>query len=187
MLDQRLIYRGGGTYQTATRFDLELAERTFEHGEEVAAKVTHKRSLRQNNTFHAMCEYAHDNQRAGRVLASWRALKAWLLIEAGHHDERRFKVGQLTIKEAKAAGAALAYGLRARGDYVAVAYDPKTWEFIERTAKSVKFTATLSDDMRELFDRVVHIICTEIIPGTDPEELVEMVKSSLKSTRREAA
>lgn len=188
MLEQRLIYRGSGTYQTATRLDLTLAEQTFEVGEEVAAKVTHRRSVRQNNLFHAICEHAHDNQRAGPVMASWRALKQWLLIRVGHCDERRIHVGDLSLKEVKAAGMALALGLRARDDYVAVAYDRRTGEFVERTAKSIRFTAAMSDDMKELFDKVVALICDEIVPGAEPEAFVEHVKSSLKGNRyKEAA
>jgi hypothetical protein len=186
MLDQRLIYRGGGTYQTATRLDLELAEGAFKAGEECAGKITHKRSLRQNNTFHVMIQFAHDNQRAGPVLPSWEHLKKWLLIRAGHYSERRFDVGDLTEAQAVAVGKAMAQALRSRDDYVAIAYSPRTGEFIERTAKSVRFTALMSDDMKELFDQVAIIICQEIVPGTDPEELVEMAKASCKGQRRAA-
>jgi hypothetical protein len=185
MLEQRLIYRGGGTYQTATRLDLELAERTFQAGEECAAKITHKRSVHQNNLFHAMCHYAHDNQRAGIILPTWQALKQYLLIRADHFDERRVHVGKLTMATAEAAGKALAIGLRARDGYVGVAYDPRTGEFVERTAKSVRFTATMSDEMAVLFDKVLHVICEEIVPGADPEEFIETVKASCKSGRQQ--
>lgn len=183
MIELRLRYEGGGRFQTMTRLDLELAAGTFDQGEECAGKITHKRSLRQNNLFHACCEHAHDNQRAGPVLPSWRHLKQWLLIRVEHCTERRTKVGNLSIAEAKAAGAALALCLRSRDDYVAVSYDPKTFEFVERTAKSVRFTATMSDEMGELFDKVVTVICTEIIPGMDPEAFVEHVKASLGHKR----
>jgi hypothetical protein len=40
--------------------------------------------------------------------------------------------------------------------------------------------------MKELFDKVAHLICQKIIPGTEPEELIEMAKVSCKG-RREAA
>jgi hypothetical protein len=194
MLEQRLIYRGGGSYQTATRLDLELAERTFQAGEECAARVTHKRSVRQNNTFHVMIQYAHDNQRAGPLLPSWEHLKKWLLIKAGHYSERRFGIGdaraKMTHEQIVAIGKMLAHAFRSRDDYVAIAYDPKTEEFVERTAKSVRFTAAMSDEMKELFGRVAEIICREIIPGTDPEELIEAAKASCgrgRSRVREAA
>lgn len=186
MLEQRLTYRGGGTYQTASRFDLELADRTFQAGEECAARITHKRSVRQNNTFHLMIQFAHDNQRAGPVLPTWEHLKKWLLIRAGHYDERRFDVGELNEKQAVAVGKMLAQVLRSRDDYVGVAYDRNTGEIIERTAKSVRFKATLSDDMRELFEQVAIIICQEIIPGTGPADLIEMAKASCKGNRRAA-
>lgn len=182
MIEARLIYRGGGTYQTATRLDLELAERTFQVGEECAASVSHKRSVRQNNTFHMMIRYAHENQRKGNPLPSWEHLKKWLLIEVGHYAERRFQVGdlvgELTTRQATAVGKMLAQALRSRDDYVAIAYSPSTGDFIERTAKSVRFTAALSDEMTELFDKVAHLICQEIIPGTEPEDLVEAAKAS---------
>jgi hypothetical protein len=188
MLEQRLIYRGGGTYQTATRLDLELAERTFQAGEECAAKVSHKRSIRQHNTFFAMVQFARDNQRSGPILPSVEHLRKWLLIKAGHYSERRFQIGEMRESQAVAVGKLLAQVLRSRDDWVAIAYDPRTGEFVERTAKSVRFTAVMSDEMKELFDRVAKIICREIIPGTEPEELVEMAKGSLKGHRhREAA
>jgi hypothetical protein len=186
MLDQRLIYRGGGTYQTATRLDLELAERAFRKDEEVAARLTHKRSVRQNNTFHRLIQYAHENQRGGPILPSWEHLKQYLLIRAGHYSERRFTVGRLAMPQAESIGKALAHFLRANDGYVAVAYDPRTGEFVERRAASVRFRAVVSDDMAVLFDAVANIICQEIIPGADPDELVEMAKASCKSQRRAA-
>lgn len=186
MLDLRLKYEGGGRFQTATRLDLELAEKTFEAGEECAGKITHKRSVRQNNTFHVMIQFAHDNQRAGPVLPSWEHLKQWLLIKAGHYTERRFEVGKLNKIQAETIGKALAHFLRSNDGYVAVAYDPSTGEFIERKAASVRFKAVMSDDMAVLFDKVADIICREIIPGTDADELVEMAKASCKGNRRAA-
>jgi len=186
VIEHRLIYRGGGTYQTASRMDLELAERTFHVGEECAGKISHKRSVKQNNTFHVMIQYAHDNQRSGPILPSWEHLKKWLLIEAGHYSERRFNLSGLNEAQAVIAGKALAQCMRSRDDYVAIAYDRHTSELVERTAKSVRFTAVMADDMRELFDRVAHIICDQIMPGMEPDRLVEEAKSSCRR-RREAA
>jgi hypothetical protein len=183
MLEQRLIYLGGGRYQAASRLDLELAEKTWQRGEKCAAKITHQRSVKQNNTFHLLIQYAFDNQRGGAVFENWQSLKKYLLIKAGHFSERRFQVGELKESQAVAVGKALAQALRSRDDYVAIAYAPGAQEFIERTAKSTRFTAVMADEMGALFDKVATIICQEIIPGTEPEELVAMAKSSCKQRR----
>jgi hypothetical protein len=39
----------------------------------------------------------------------------------------------------------------------------------------------MSDEMTELFDKVADLICSEIVPGTDADDLVAMVKASCKS------
>ena len=185
MLEQRLIYLGNGRYQTASRSDLENANTTFAAGEHVVARITHKRSVRQNNTFHAMIAYAFENQRSGPNLSTAQHLKQWLLIKAGHYSERRFHLGPLLEREAKSVGMVVAQMMRSHDDYVGIAYASGTGELIERRAKSVSFKSVMSDDMRELFDRVVHIICEEIMPGVDPDALVEEAKSS--GGRRRAA
>jgi hypothetical protein len=129
-----------------------------------------------------MCEHAFDNQRAGPELPTWRHLKDWLLIhpDVGHCQERRVKVGKLTPREAQAAGVALATALRTGEDFVGVGYDTKHGEFVVRTAKSVSFRAVTSDDMAAITDKVVGLICKEILPGTDPEDLFNATRSESK-------
>lgn len=177
MLDLRLIFRRDGTFHPASRFDLERAHATYGDGEEVRAKTSHKRSVRQNDYFHAICEDAWLNQRTGPQLPNWRALKAWLLIRVGHCNERRVHVGKLTLKEAMAAGAALALALRINDEFVGVSYDKATGEFVMRAARSVSFNAVTSDEMGEIVDNVVAAICTEILPGTEPEEIRTQAKA----------
>ncbi len=84
MLDLRLRYQGNGTFHTASKLDLDLAEEKVEKHALLRAKVSHPRSLRQNAYFHALIEAAYDNPQAGPQVSDWRHLKAWLLIQAGH-------------------------------------------------------------------------------------------------------
>ena len=177
MLDIQLRYKGQGVFQTAASLDFRLANDELEAGEMVRARVSRLRSVRQNNLFHALIQAAFDNQRGGPDLPSWEHLKAWLLIQAEHVNEKRVFVGNLSLKEAKAAGTAIAAALRGGSDYVAIAYDPNTHEFVERSAKSVSFRKVTSDEMAAIMDKVVEIVCTEIVPGMDPESILNMARS----------
>jgi hypothetical protein len=169
MLDLRLKYEGGGRFQTAHRLDFDLAEGEFEKGAMLRAKVMRPRSIRANNLFHALCEAAYENQRSGPSLTSWRALKDWLLVEAGHVTEKRQKVGPMSKRDMMMARA-LVMAMRGEHDYVGLAYDPKRGEFVVRTPAS---TAKLGQEQfGELLDKVLAIICTEIMPGMDPESIL---------------
>ncbi len=177
MLDLRLRYRGGGTFQTAGRLDYDLAETEFERGKLVRAKVSAPRSVRQNDFFHALIEAAWENQRGGPRLPTWRHLKAYLLIEAGHCTETRLPLGRMTSNQAAEIAGKLAGALRRQYDTAWVTYSQTRNEIILRFAKSVSFRAVDGDEMREITDKVVSLICTEIVPGMDPQSILDMARS----------
>lgn len=166
MLDLRLEYVGGGQFRTRSKLDYELCCSELENGEHVRAKVTHQRSVRQNDYFHGLIEAAWENQRGGPQLPSWRHLKSWLLIQVGHCDVRQFSARAMTPDVA-------AY-LRQQFDTVDFTTDGKS--IFMKTAKSVSFKATSGDEMSEIVDKVVAIICTEIVPGVDPETIMSMAR-----------
>lgn len=175
MLDLCLRFEGKG-FVPAARTDWLLARDKLHIGQTFRARLVVPRSNKRNDFLHALIQRAYENQRGGPDLPTWQHLKAWLLIEAGHCEETRVKVGRLTLTEAKAAGLAIATTVRLQGrEYVGVTYDGKRGEFIIRTAKSVSFHA-LPDEgqFAEIVDKVVAIIGAEIVPGMTPEEVFAM-------------
>jgi hypothetical protein len=190
MLDLRLRYEGAGRFQTATKLDFDLAAETYSQGDVVRAETTQPRSLRQNNYLHAIIQSAHETQSGGPRFGHWKQMRAWLLIEAGYCNEERFKVPGTSRNVATAFGKGLAQALRRGERYEAVAYDPKTAEFVIRTPISLKFhgkDALTADEAGELTDRIVAIVCTEIVPGMDPQSIMDNAKARVLPARKEAA
>lgn len=174
-LDLQLEYIGGGGFRTRSRLDFELAEKTFGAGERVRAKVTHQRSVTQNAFFHAVIQSAFDNQRAGPFLPSWKHLKSWLLIKVGHCDVKQFSPEAMKPEVA-------AY-LRGIFDTVDFTTDGKSiWM---KTAKSVSFKELGSDGMKRIVDEVIEVICTDICPGIDPDELRINADEKVRPIKRE--
>lgn len=167
MPDLRLRYEGNGAFRVASKLDLELAERTFQPQEFVRAKASRQRSVRQNDFFHALIEAAFDNQRGGPLLPTWRHLKSWLLIQAGHCDVTTFEPSAMTPAVAKA--------LRATFDNVDFTHDGR--RIYMKVARSVRFDGPDSDEMSAIVDRVVEIIAAHIVPGVDPASLLAMAGS----------
>lgn len=169
MIDLRLTYEGNGVFRAIGKLDHELCANELEQGERVRAKVTRQRSVRQNDFFHALIEAAFENQRGGPSLPSWRHLKSWLLIQADHCTVKRFRADAMTPQVA-------AY-LRTLFDTVDFTADDE-WIYF-KVAKTVAFqgpTAPDSEEMGRIVDKVVAIICTEIVPGLKPEEILELAK-----------
>lgn len=176
MLDLRLEYQGGGTFQTRNRLDFDLASKNLRPREHVRAKVTRSRSIRQNDFFHALIEAAHENQHRGRQFENWRHLKSWLLIECGHCDEVRISLQGVPSKSVAQIVTPIAAVLRQCSHVVMTSYDPAKHEMVLRIARSVAFDKTNSDAMTAIVDRVVSLICTEIVPGADPEDIRKAAK-----------
>lgn len=177
MLDLRLRYQGGGTFQTATRLDFDLAEREYAAGDFVRSQQSRPRSVRQNNTFHAMIEVAWENQRGGPTLPTWRHLKSHVLIEIEHCDVHRFKPGSLTPEVAAA--------LRKQFDMVDFAQDRVTGDILMRFARSISFKSVTSDEMSDIFDKAAAYICLRIVPGITPDALVRMARSRAGATPKD--
>lgn len=175
-LDLRLEYLGGGHYRTLGKLDFDLSEAQLEHGERVRVRVTKLRSLRQNAYFHALIDAAFENQRGGPKLESPAHLKSWLLIEAGHCDLVSFSIGKTPPLMAALVCGGFAKVVRQRFDYVGTHVDTKRNEIVMKFAKSVSFAKCDAEAMAGVVDKVVSIICTEIVPGCDPEALLNMAK-----------
>lgn len=169
MLDLRLRCEAAGLFRVASKNDFDLASEV-EVGEMVRAKLFKARTLNQNNLLHALCEAAFDNHRGGprpEEVPTWRHMKSWLLIEAGHCDVKRFRRGSMTPEVAK--------HLRQQVDTVHFTVSNKTGEILMKTARR---TRNLSrDDMGELIDRVEAIIRAEVVPGVERDQLLNMARS----------
>ena len=166
MLDLRLEHIGGGQFRPRSKLDYELCCKELEPGEHVRAKITHQRSVRQNDYFHALIEAAWESQRGGPQLPTWRHLKSWLLIQAGHCDVKQFALNAMTAE--------VAAHLRRTFDTLEFTTDGKS--IFMKVARSVSFKATNSAEMKEIVDKVVAIICTEIVPGMDPDTIMNQAR-----------
>jgi hypothetical protein len=177
VLELRLRYEGNGTFQTAGRRDWELVGAELESGAVLRARIWRPRSVRQNDFFHALIEAAFESQRGGPRLPSWRHLKAYLLIQAGHCEDVRLRLGRRqTEGEAVTMAGTLAGALRRRFDTTWVTYDRRRREIVMRFAKSVSFREVDGERMGEITDRIVDLIAREIVPGATPEEIMGEAK-----------
>jgi hypothetical protein len=52
-----------------------------------------------------------------------------------------------------------------------------------KVAKSVSFAKANSKDMKQVVDRVVKIICTEIVPGMDPATIISVAKGRVQECK----
>jgi hypothetical protein len=171
MIELRLRYQGEGRFIPASRLDYEMAEGKIERGSSVIAKITKPRSIRQNNYFHALIEYAFENQRAGPHLPTWRHLKSWLLIRADWCTVQEFDPGSMS-KE-------MAAWLRRQFDTVDVTTNGE--KIFVKVARSVSFSRADADTFAPVMDKVIALICSEIVPGMKPEDLVAEAKRTLSS------
>jgi hypothetical protein len=165
-MELQLKHLGEGRFQTASRLDFELSSKTFDQGEMVKAVVTKRRSVKQNNFFHALVEAAWDNQRGGPMLPTWRHLKSWLLINVGHCTVKEFS--------AKAMTPDVAAFFRTNFDTVDFSTNGRT--IFVKIAKSVSFTKAEAEIMRKVTDDVVALICSDIVPGITADDLLTMAK-----------
>lgn len=167
MLDLRLEHIGQGQFRTRSRLDYELCCTELDDGEHVRAKVTRRRSVQQNEFFHALIEAAWENQRGGPPQPTWRHLKGWLLIQVGHCNVKRFDAGAMTP--------AVASYLRQSFETVDFTTDGKA--ITMKVAKSVSFRRCDAAEMAGVVDRVVELICSVIVPGTTPAEIMSAAKT----------
>lgn len=162
MLDLRLRYEGNGVFRVATKEDAQKAEREFDAGEAIKARCTKRFTVTQSALFHAMCRIAFDNQTTTQPgLPSWRHLKSWLKIQAGHCDVVVFTDG-FSAEAAKY--------LRRKYDTMDFTMNIKTGAVTMKTARSL--TELSKDDMGVLIDKAKAVIEQHIIPGVDLDELM---------------
>lgn len=167
MIELRLEYIGNGKFQTLFPTDFEEASEKLHQGDKLRAQLTHQRSVRQNNYFHALVQQAYENQRGGKKLPTWRHLRSHLLISAGHCTEERVSLAGIPPKLIEPLLTSTARVLRRHSEVMEIAYDRKTDEVIYRAAKSWAFRETGSAEAKKILDRVIAQICTEIVPGMD--------------------
>lgn len=168
MLDLRLEYLGNGRFQTLYSTDFEEATEKLHQGDKLRAQLTHQRSVRQNNYFHALVQSAYENQRGGKKLPSWRHLRSHLLINAGHCTEERVSLKGVPANLIQPLLMSTARVLRRHSDVLEISYDTKTGEAVYRAAKSWAFRETGSVEATKILNRVIAHICAEIVPGMDP-------------------
>lgn len=188
-----LIYKGGGRFVTGTKTAWGIVERTFVADERVRAKITRRRSIRQNNLFHAACQRAFDNQQAGEKFGDWQELRDYLLVRVGWVEVERIDFPALPGSKRQQAGimgpfvARLAEEKRRRHRTVVVSIDPKAtpMQVVFKYPKSFAFEKCDSEEAGEIVNKAFHIICTEIVPGVTVEELMTMARGDTK--RRAAA
>lgn len=171
MLDLRLRYQGNGRFQAVTKRDLETADK-IAVGDAVRARISQPRSLPQNSLLHALCEAAWENHQEGcppppDTVPTWRHMKAWLLIEAGHCDVKIFEKGEMAPDVARY--------LRQQFDTMAFTLNRKTGQVLMKTARRTRDLS--KDDMGELIDRVMGIISSKVVPGVDPQSLFNMARA----------
>lgn len=163
----RLIYNGNGTFRVREHLDFKICQEQFGAGEVLHAKVTHQRSLKQNDYFHALIQAAWENQRSGPHLPTWEHLKHWLLIQADHCDVFELEPSSMTPQVAAIF----------RKTFDTVDFTEKGGRIFMKVAKSVSFKKCDGEAMKQVVDRVVAIICEEIVPGARPQDIFEMAKT----------
>lgn len=185
-LDIKLIYLGEGRFTTATASDLSTAVAGIKPNEALRAKLTRRRSVQQNEFFHALIKAAFDNQRAGPQLPTWEHLKAHLLIRVGWCDEVRLPMLGIDEQDVSKFLGPMAAALRRRYHSVETSYDQRTHECVMRFARSVRFdpvTGASPDEMHQITHDVTAMICAEIVPGCTPDQIFKIAKEAAANNR----
>lgn len=187
MLELRLEYLGSGKFQTLFPTDYEEAETGLTIGDKLRAQLTHQRSVRQNNYFHALVQQAFENQRGGKRLPSWKHLRSHLLISAGHCIEERVSLKGIPPKLIEPLLTSTARVLRKHSEVLEIAFDRRQEEVIYRAAKSWSFRETGSAEAKKILDRVIAQIVTEIVPGMDVTRFTREARMRVGGKVEEAA
>ena len=173
-LELQLVYEGNGRFRTASRFDLTLAGDKLGPGEVIDATIGKKRSAKQHRWFFAMVASAFDNQTTGPHFDDSERMRKWLLIRAGHCTEQRFAPRAMTPE--------VAAWLRQTYDDIDFATDG-AWIYA-RIAKSIAWSECDGARMGDIADKVVDIICAEIVPGTTRADWEPFLREGRQSVSR---
>lgn len=175
-LTLELTYGGDGSFRTASPFDYKLAQRALGEGEVIRVSVSRGRSSKQNRMFYALVQAALDHQVHGPMLETADHMKAYLLIRAGHCNESRIPLSKQSAKETMFAARRMSAFLRQHYDFCETQYDDKRSDLVLRVAKPWRFSRTDHETATAVMERVVKEICENIVPGTTPEQLLDMAK-----------
>lgn len=182
MIEVRLRYEGNGKISPASHEDYRTLCEEIEPGETIVARLVRERSSRENRLFHGAIKSAWDNQRGGPMFTEeeggWMKLRAWLLCEAGHCDLQEFEPGAITPPVIRA--------LKAVYPTCFWSADRRTGKIRMRVAKTIKFATLKHPDFQPIKDKVFELLCTEIVPGVTPEQLMEMAHAGRETTRATA-
>jgi hypothetical protein len=176
MLELQLIYEGNGRFRTASRVDLTIASERFGAGEIIEASVGKRRSRKQHGWFFAMVGAAHENQSAGPLFDDAEQLRAWLLIKAGHCDVREFDPRAMTREVAA----------WVKQTFRAVDFTTDGRRIYAKTPRSIAFKAVGSAEMMEIANRVVDVICTDIVPGSSRADWEPFLREGSEKADRAA-
>ena len=155
MIELALVHESGGRFRCADKASHDVAIDKLIEGQLVRAKIYKQRSIDQHRWFFVMVEDAFHNQRAGPAFSSSEELRKWLLIRAGWCHAMTFEPEAMTVDVAR--WLRVKYGL----DFT---HNGKN--IICREAKSISFKDCDGDQMTAIADKVIDIICDQIVPGT---------------------
>lgn len=175
-LTLELCYNGNGSFRTASPFDFKLAQSRLGEGELIRVSVSRGRSSKQNRLFHALIQAAFDNQVHGPMLETAEHMRAYLLIRAGHCNETRIPTAKQSARDVVSTARHMSAFLRQHYEYCETSHDSDRNELVLRVARKWRFSATDHETANAVMEKVVAEICGNIVPGTTPEQLLNMAK-----------
>lgn len=179
MIEARLRYEGNGRFSPGSHDDFVLVCSQFKQGEIVVARFVRERSSRENRLFHGAIKSAYDNQRGGPLFSEeeggWLKLRAWLLCEAGHCDLHQFEPGAVTEPVIKV--------LKELHPTAFWSVGRLTGVIRLRIPKTIRFAVLKHPDFQPVKDKVMELLCNVVVPGTTPEELMEIRHVGRTNTR----
>jgi len=157
-----MTYEGNGQFRVANRAALEHAVSFMRQGEVYQFQRIKPRSRQQHRWFFALVQAAYDNQTAGPVFGDSERLRKWLLCKANWCRTRTFPPQAMTRE--------VAAWLREESADMDFTVDRHTGEIHAHVAKSIAYRACPHEQMCIIADKVVDIICAQIVPGTSPAD-----------------
>jgi len=187
MIEMRVIHEGEGRFSPASHADWKTAIEEIEPRQELVARFVLPRSSQENRLLHGAIRSAYDNQRGGPMFGEedggWKRLRAWLLCEAGHCNTETFKPGSLS----ECAVIALKRRDIREGVHSFWSQHQRTGEIICRTPLTIKFAVVKHPDFQPIKTRMLDLMCNVIVPGTTPEQLMEIRYTRPRSKKAKTA
>lgn len=174
-MEIRLRYEGNAVFRPAFKPDFEHIMAELHQGDLV--RVSKSRSSKQNRLFHGLIQAAFDNQRAGPDFDKWEQLKGWCLVEAGHCFRDEISLEGLPVKDVAKVVGSITASIRRHSEYLRSTYSKSRHALVLEYPKHWRFSRTEHHVACEVLDKVVSIICTDIMPGSSPEDILSMGKA----------